>query len=107
MGRMSSIRTQGSPARIGNREDAIQWALSLLSGGEFVVLDSETTGLGTPIDFVEVGVVSRRGETLFDSLICPSCPIEAGASRVHGHTRESLAQERSFFELYPDILDAL
>jgi DNA polymerase-3 subunit epsilon len=85
----------------------MRWARSLLSEGEFVVLDSETTGLGTPVDFVEVGVVSCRGETLFDSLLCPSCTIEAGASRVHGHTRESLAQERSFFELYPDILDAL
>ena len=67
-----------------------------------MVLDSETTGLGTPIDFVEVGVVSCRGEPLFDSLVCPSCPIEPGASRVHGHTRE-----RSFFELYPDLLDVL
>ncbi len=72
-----------------------------------MVLDSETTGLGTPIDFVEVGIVSCRGETLLDSLICPSCPIEAGASRVHGHTRESLAAERSFFEVYPDLLDVL
>jgi DNA polymerase-3 subunit epsilon len=72
-----------------------------------VVLDSETTGLGTPVDFVEVGVVSSRGEALFDSLICPSCPIEAAASRVHGHTRESLTQERSFFEVYPDLLDVL
>ena len=72
-----------------------------------MVLDSETTGLGTPIDFVEIGVVSGQGETLLDSLICPSRSIEAGASRVHGHTRESLARERSFFELYPDLLDAL
>ena len=53
MGRSSSIRTEASPARIVSREDAIQWARSLLSGGEFVVLDSETTGLGNPIDFVE------------------------------------------------------
>jgi DNA polymerase-3 subunit epsilon len=103
----SSIRAEASPVRIGSREEAIRWARSLLSGGEFVVLDSETTGLGTPIDFVEVGVVSWRGEPLFDSLVCPSCPIEAGASRVHGHTRESLAQERRFFEVYPDLLDVL
>ena len=104
---MSSIRKEASLARIGSREDAIQWARSLLSGRAFVVLDSETTGLGTPVDFVEVGVVSSRGETLLDSLICPSCSIEAGASRVHGHTRESLAKERSFFEVYPDLLDVL
>jgi DNA polymerase-3 subunit epsilon len=78
-----------------------------LSGGEFVVLDSETTGLGNPIDFVEIGVLSSRGESLFDSLIEPSCPVDPRASRVHGHTAESLAGERRFFEVYPDLLDVL
>src|SRR5215212_6112152 len=72
----TSIPTEASPARILSREDAIRWARSLLSGGEFVVLDSETTGLGNPIDFVEVGVLSSRGEPLFDSLIKPSCHID-------------------------------
>ena len=72
-----------------------------------MVLDSETTGLGNPIDFVEVGVVSSQGEPLFDSLIEPSCPVDPRASRVHGHTTESLAGERRFFEVYPDLLDVL
>jgi DNA polymerase-3 subunit epsilon len=99
--------TVTSPARILSREDAIRWARSLLSRGEFVVLDSETTGLGNPIDFVEVGVLSSRGEPLFDSLIEPSCPIDPRASRVHGHTAESLAGERRFFEVYPDLLDVV
>ncbi len=107
MGTSSSIRTVAPPARIASREDAIRWARSLLSGEEFVVLDSETTGLGNPIDFVEVGVVSCRGEILFDSLIEPSCPIDPRASRVHGHTTESLAGERRFFEVYPDLLEVL
>jgi DNA polymerase-3 subunit epsilon len=103
----SSIPAEASPARILSREDAIRWARSLLSGGEFVVLDSETTGLGNPIDFVEVGVLSGRGEPLFDSLIEPSCPVDPRASRVHGHTADSLAGERRFFEVYPDLLDVL
>src|SRR5215218_11154309 len=107
MGRSSSIRTEASTARIVSREDAIRWARSLLSGGEFVVLDSETTGLGNPIDFVEVGVLSSRGEPLFDSLIKPSCLVERGASRIHGHTAKSLSGERCFVEVYPDLLDAL
>ena len=72
-----------------------------------MVLDSETTGLGSPIDFVEIGVVSSRGEPLFDSLIEPSCPVDPRASRVHGHTAESLAGQRRFFEVYPDLLDVL
>ena len=78
-----------------------------MSGKEFVVLDSETTGLGNPIDFVEVGVLSGRGESLFDSLIEPSCPVDPRAFRVHGHTAESLAGERRFFEVYPDLLEVL
>ena len=72
-----------------------------------MVLDSETTGLGKLIDFVEVGVLSSQGEPLFDSLIKPSCPIDPRASRLHGHTAESLAGERRFFEVYPDLLDVL
>jgi DNA polymerase-3 subunit epsilon len=110
MGNTSSIGVKPTTAlsiHVGNREDAIGWARSLLSGGEFVILDSETTGLGTPIDFVEVGVVSARGESLFDSPICPSCPIEPGASRVHGYTAQSLADERRFLEVYPDLLEVL
>ena len=107
MGSLSGTRTGVPPARMGSREDAVRWARSLLSEGDFVVLDSETTGLGNPIDFVEVGVLSSRGEPLFDSLIKPSCLVERGASRIHGHTAKSLSGERCFVEVYPDLLDAL
>jgi len=107
MGSLSGTRTGAPPARLGSREDAVRWARSLLSEGDFVVLDSETTGLGTPVDFVEVGVLSCLGELLFDSLIKPSCLVERGASRIHGHTAKSLSGERCFVEVYPDLLDAL
>ena len=107
MGGSVGTRTKATPGRMGDREDAVRWARSLLSVGNFVVLDSETTGLGTPIDFVEVGIVSCWGETLFDSPIKPSCPVEPGASRVHGRTTKSLSGERRFHELYPDLLEAL
>ena len=107
MGSPSSTRPATPPARIGGREDAILWARSLLSGEEFVVLDSETTGFGNPIDFVEVGVLSGRGEPLFESLIEPLCPVDPRASRVHGHTAQSLAGQRRFFEVYPDLLEVL
>ncbi len=107
MASSGGTRTKATPGRMGCREDAVRWARSLLSGGNFVVLDSETTGLGTPIDFVEVGVLSHQGETLFDSPMKPSCPVEPGASRVHGRTTESLMGERRFVEVYPDLLEAL
>jgi hypothetical protein len=54
MGSSSITRTEAPSTRLGSREDAVRWARSLLRQGDFVVLDSETTGLGNPIDFVEV-----------------------------------------------------
>jgi DNA polymerase III subunit epsilon len=107
MGSLSITRTEVPSAPIGSREDAVRWARSLLLKGDFVVLDSETTGLGNPIDFVEVGVLSARGEPLFDSLIRPSCRVESGASRVHGHTTQSLSGKRCFVEVYPDLLEVM
>ncbi len=86
---------------------AAQWARSLLTSKDFVVLDSETTGLSSPVDFVQIAVVSAQRETLFDSLLKPSCRIEPAAKAVHGHTTESLSGAPCFFEVYPDLLDVL
>lgn len=71
------------------------------------MLDSETTGLSKPRDFVELAVVGVDGEVLLDTLVKPSCRIERSARAVHGYTLESLAQAPTFGELYPDLLEAL
>ena len=73
------------------RMAAVEWATDLLVSQDFVVFDSETTGLSSPVDFVEIAVVSPFGETLFDSLLKPSCRIEAAARAIHGHSAKSLS----------------
>src|SRR5215213_149937 len=90
-----------------DRLAAVEWARNLLVLGDFVVFDSETTGLSSPVDFVEVAVVDSAGPTLFDSLLKPSCPIEPRARAIHGHTAESLSGAPRFSEVYPDLLEAL
>ena len=90
-----------------DRVAAVEWARDLLTSGDFVVFDSETTGLSSPVDFVEVAVVDPAGETLFDSLLQPSCRIEPRARAIHGHTAESLSGAPRFSEVYPELLDAL
>src|SRR5215212_4271960 len=74
-----------------DRVAAVEWARDLMVSGDFVVFDSETTGLSSPVDFVEIAVVSPTGETLVDSLLKPSWRIEPGARAVHGHTAKSLS----------------
>jgi DNA polymerase III epsilon subunit-like protein len=75
-------RLQGNSDRVA----AIEWARDLMISSDFVVFDSETTGLSSPVDFVEIAVVNPAGETLFDSLLKPSCRIEPRARAIHGHS---------------------
>ncbi len=91
----------------GDRAGSVAWARSLMDSGGFCVLDSETTGLKTPVQFVEVAIVDADGRTLFEGTVRPDCPIEPGATRVHGHTARSLAGSPPFWGVYPDLLEAL
>ena len=96
--------------RLGRTRDrmaAVEWARELLARKDFVIFDSETTGLSSPVDFVGIAVVSPKGETLFDSLLKPSCRIEPSARAIHGHSAKSLSGAPRFFEVYADLLEVL
>src|ERR687897_3418459 len=90
-----------------DRVAAVEWARDLMVSGDVFIFDSETTGLSSPVDFVEIAVVGPTGETLVDSLLKPSCRIEPGARAVHGHSAKSLSGAPRFFEIYPDLLEVL
>jgi DNA polymerase III epsilon subunit-like protein len=90
-----------------DRASSTVWAKSVLDSREFCVLDSETTGLTPPVSFVEVAIVDTNATRLFAGTVRPDCRIEAGATRIHGHTARSLAGSPPFLEVYPDLLEAL
>ena len=101
---------RGHDLRSLNREDrtsSIAWARSLVELGDFCVLDSETTGLKNPVQFVEIAIVDASARTLFEGTVRPGRSIEAGATRIHGHTTRSLAGSPPFWEIYPELLEAL
>lgn len=81
-----------APEMPKNKLNAIQWADELVTKaeGDFVVLDTETTGLdGYP---VQVAVISSSGAVLFDEFVKPpeGVTIHPKAQAVHGITLESL-----------------
>lgn len=90
-----------------DRRKASRWAKALLSAKEFVVLDSETTGLTDPIGFVELAVADPEGRPLLETTVRPWLPIEPGAAKVHGYRAEDLDSSPTFRDIYPDILDAI
>ncbi|MGA8051807.1 MAG: DNA polymerase III subunit epsilon [Burkholderiales bacterium] len=76
-----------------------------------IVLDTETTGLNAKLGdrVIEIGCVellSRRvTDRHFHSYLNPERDIEEGAAKVHGLTREFLADKPRFAEVARDFLD--
>jgi DNA polymerase-3 subunit epsilon len=76
-----------------------------------IVLDTETTGLNAKLGdrIVEIGcieILSRRiTERHFHVYVNPERDIEDGAAKVHGMTREFLADKPRFAEVAGDFLE--
>ncbi len=89
------------------RRDALaasEWARALLGRTDFVIFDTESTGLGIDAEIVQVGVLSPDGRPLLDTHIKPQGEIEHGASLVHGITAATVAGAPGFSWVWPQQL---
>jgi DNA polymerase III subunit epsilon len=90
------------------RDAAIRWAQQLLRSDDWVVLDTETTGLDTKTaEIVEIAVIDKTGKALFDKRVKPRMPISPDATRVHGITDEDVASTPALDEIWPQIMSVL
>lgn len=78
---------------------------AVIARNNWVVLDTETTGLGSTAEIVQLAVVDRTGKVLIDTLLRPTKPIPADATRIHGITNAHVAAAPRFNS--PHVLPAL
>jgi DNA polymerase-3 subunit epsilon len=93
-----------------DRREAIAWARRLIEASEdWVILDTETTGLGLTDEVIQIGIIAPDESVLLDSLVRPlkRQSIPAAAAAVHGITIEQLAGAPSFPELAPRLEEIL
>jgi len=82
------------------REEIQKFCQKLLENG-VVTLDTETTGLGSDAEVVEMAWVrndnARAGFVSNESLILPTRPIPQAATDIHGITNEMVQEEGRWF----------
>lgn len=74
---------------------------------DFLILDTETTGLGEDAEVVEIGVIDKNGKVVFEQLIKPSKPIPEEATAIHGITNEDVKDAPVFDEVLPIFIELL
>lgn len=85
------------------RTAVINWASSMIDRADVLFLDTETTGLNSSAEIVEIAVVDGLGRTLLDTLVRPRRPIPSDAIAIHGITNAMVASAPSWVDVYPAL----
>lgn len=78
----------------------------MIERGEYLVLDTETTGLEQG-EIVQIAVIDATGNVLLDTLVKPVGRIPLDAQRIHGITDSMVASAPSWAEVSARLLPLL
>lgn len=87
-----------------DRAAAVTWARTLLEG-EFVIIDTETTGFDSHDEIIQIAVIDQDGETVFECLVKPEQTI--ANHRYHGITDEMVQDAPGFPAIHEQLTQAL
>lgn len=70
--------------------------LDVIRSGDYLLLDTETTGLGSDAEICQIAIISSNGEVLLDTLVKPMRLIPHEATAIHGITNDMVADAPMF-----------
>lgn len=70
----------------------------------FYVMDTETTGLGTDAEIVEIAVIDQDGSELLNTLVRPVRPIPAEVMAIHGISNEIVQTAPTWREIHEEVM---
>jgi DNA polymerase III subunit epsilon len=92
------------------QKSATQWARGLLvrDRSSWVILDTETTGLGSYDEVCQVAVIDGAGNVLINNLLIkPTVAITEGARSLHGISNEMLESAPRFSHAWHFVAGAI
>jgi DNA polymerase-3 subunit epsilon len=81
-------------------KDKIQIWVKTLLRDDFVIVDTETTGLGSKDEVVQIGIIDSKGRTLLNTLVKPTIPVPSVVVRIHGLSDDKLVNASPFSDHY-------
>jgi DNA polymerase-3 subunit epsilon len=73
----------------------------------FVVLDTETTGIVQPAEIVQIAIIDCEGRVMLDKLVHPINPIPPAATAIHGITNEMVERAQFWLTVKHTVLDLI
>lgn len=87
--------------------ESLKSRLEKVVNNPFLILDTETTGLGKDDCIIEISIINEKKELVFNSLVKPTKTIPEEAINIHGITNEMVVNALPFIKLYPKLKEIL
>jgi DNA polymerase-3 subunit epsilon len=101
-----SQESKPTPSQKKQKKTPKEWAQYILSNpDQYIILDTETTGLDYEDVIIELAVINLSGEKLINTRINPDCDytVSRGASQIHGITKRKLKGAPSFKDVFKEL----
>lgn len=66
----------------------------------YLILDTETTGLGDDAEIIEISIIDCTGKIFLDTLVKPLKSIPAAATAIHGITNDMVADAPTWRDIH-------
>jgi DNA polymerase-3 subunit epsilon len=79
----------------------------MINANNWVILDTETTGLRRPAEIIEIAVIDFLGNTLIDTRLKNAMPIPREAINIHGIEEAMLTGMPEWTVFRPSLIEAI
>ena len=89
-------------------DQCVAWAKNLKGRQDWVLLDTETTGLDDKAEIIQIGVTDCAGKPILDNILLkPVRSIPPAATKIHGITNYMVEESLTFKQVWPQLLSIL